>query len=179
MVAGADVWHIDPRHTTVAFKVRHMMVTWVGGHFRKVQGSARFEPGEWEGAKVEVAIEAASIDTRHERRDDHLRSPDFFYAEKHPTLTFKSKRVQNVGKGGFELVGDLTIREVTKEVVLQVGDLARLRDNRGREHLGASASVKINRKDFGLNWNRMLEAGGILVGEDVHITIDVQLIKRG
>ena len=177
-VAGASAWVVDPRHTTVGFKARYLMVTWVGGYFRKVRGSANFEPGKWEKAKVEIVIEAASIDTRHERRDNHLRSADFLYAEKYPQIVFKSKRIQNAGDSGFELIGDLTIRGVTKEVVLNVEDIARLRNNRGRDILGASATVKINRKNFGLNWNRVLEAGGFLVGDNVQIAIDVQFVKR-
>lgn len=178
--ALAETWTLDPAHTVVGFQVRYSMVSWVRGSFPEVKGEAVYVLGKPETARVEIVIGAASIDSRHERRDNHLRSADFLDVERHKTIAFKSKRVQNPRPDGFDLVGDLTIRGVTKEVVLKVADLSGpAKDARGRARLGASASAKISRKDFGLVWNRLIEAGGVLVGDDVHINIDVQLLKKG
>lgn len=178
-IAFADEWAIDPSHTMVAFKVRYMMMSWVRGRFAKVKGNVRYEPAKLDAARAEVDIETASIDTQHERRDTHLRSADFLDVEKHPSLAFRSKRVRNVRENGFDLVGDLTIRGVTKEIVLKVEDMSKeAKDQRGRTRVAASAALRLNRHDFGVRWNRALDAGGFLVGDDVEITLDVQLIKK-
>ncbi len=176
---GED-WTVDPTHTMVNFKSRYVMISWVRGRFPTVKGEVFYVPGKPETAKAQILIDAASIDTQHERRDTHLKSPDFLEVEKHPTITFTSKRVQNVRKEGFELVGDLTIRGVTKEVVLKVEDLSQVtKDHRGRPRVAASGAATINRHDFGVSWNRLLDAGGVMVGDEVHINIDLQLVKKG
>lgn len=178
--ASAETWTLDPAHTIVNFRVRYMMISWVRGVFGKVKGEAAYVPGRPATARVAVEIEAASIDTQHERRDTHLKSADFIDVEKHPAIAFKSKGVRNARAEGFDLVGDLTIRGVTKEVVLKVEDVSGVtKDPRGRERVGATATTRINRHDFGASYNRVLEAGGFLVGDDVHITLDVQLIRKG
>jgi polyisoprenoid-binding protein YceI len=154
-----------------------MMVTNVRGSFDATKGTIEYVPGEPKSVKAEVVIDARTINTRNQHRDDHLRSNDFFDAEKFPTLTFKSKRVENVRPGGFDLVGDLTIRDVTMEVVLKVeGPTAPITDPQGNRRVGASASTSITRKDFGVNWSRALETGGVVLGDEVKI--DVQAIEK-
>lgn len=176
--AELSTWAIDPVHTTAAFKVRHMMVTWVRGEFGKVQGTVQYDPKRIEVTHVDVAIDATTIDTRNMTRDNDLRSPAFLNVTRFPTITFHSKRVQNVRLGSFELVGDLTIHGVTKETVLQVEGPSPEVRHQGSVRRGASASTTINRQDFGLTWNRFLETGGVLVGNEVHITIEVELVER-
>lgn len=177
--AFAADYVVDPSHSTVDFSVRHLMVTKVRGTFKKFEGTVNFDPKAPEKMTIEAKIDAASIDTREPKRDDHLRSPDFFDVANHPTLTFKSKSVKAKGKGKFDVKGDLTIRGVTKEVVLEVEGLDQeIKDPWGNVRLGATAKGKINRKDFGLNWNQILEAGGMMVGEDVDLLIDVELIRQ-
>ncbi|MCY4385228.1 MAG: YceI family protein [Nitrospinae bacterium] len=171
-------WRIDPAHTTVSFKVRHLGVTWVQGEFQKVSGTVRYDPKNPGAAAADIVIDAASINTRNARRDNHLRTDDFLLVETHPTITFKSRAVRNAGAEGLDLVGDLTIRGVTKEVVLKVADISgEVRTGRGTVKMGASAATRINRKEFGVKYNRLLEAGGLVVGDEVRIAIDVELNK--
>jgi len=177
--AFAADYNIDPSHASVDFSVRHLMVTKVRGTFEKVSGKVKYDPEAPEKIEIEAIIDAASINTREAKRDEHLRSPDFFDVEKHPTLTFKSKKAKARGKGKLDVTGDLTIRGVTKEVVLAVEGLDQeIKDPWGNVRRGASATTKINRKDFGLNWNQVLEAGGLMVGDEVEIMIDVELIRQ-
>lgn len=177
--AFASNWTIDPAHSVVGFKIKHMMISDVRGSFRDVQGTAVFDANDLKQAKVNVEIAAASIDTGIKKRDDHLRSADFFDVEKFPTLTFTSKQVKNISGDNFILVGDLTIHGVTKEVELEViGPTAEMRDPWGNARRAAKATAEINRKDFGLTWNSVLEAGGVLVGDEVQIEIEVQFIKQ-
>ena len=177
-LAHAAEWRIDPTHTTVSFKVRHLGVTWVQGEFQRVSGSVRYDRKNPGAAAADIVIDADSINTRNARRDSHLRTDDFLLVEKHPSITFKSRAVKNAGPEGLELVGDLTIRGVTKEVVLKVADISgEVRTGRGTVKMGASATTRINRKDFGVKYNRLLEAGGLVVGNEVRITIDVELNK--
>lgn len=177
--AFAADYVIDPSHTSVGFTVRHLMVTKVRGSFEKVSGTVKYDPNEPEKIVIDATIDAASINTREAKRDEHLRSPDFFDVAKHPTLTFKSKKAKVLGKGKLEVIGDLTIRGVTKEVTLQVEGLDQeIKDPWGNVRRGATATTRINRKDFGLAWNQVLETGGVMVGEDVDIQIDVQLIRQ-
>ena len=171
-------WRIDPAHTTVSFKVRHLGVTWVQGEFQKVSGTVRYDRKNPGAAAADIVIDAASINTRNARRDNHLRTDDFLLVEKHPAITFRSRAVRNAGAEGLDLIGDLTIRGVTKEVVLKVADISgEVRTGRGTVKMGASATTRINRKDFGVKYNRLLEAGGLVVGDEVRITIDVELNK--
>jgi polyisoprenoid-binding protein YceI len=178
-IGAADTWVIDPAHTVSGFTVRHMMITNVSGAFETTRGSIEFNPGDPAAIRADIAIETKSINTRNDRRDNHLRSDDFLNAEKFPSITFRSKRAQNVRPGGFELVGDLTIRDVTREVVLKVeGPTQPIRDPQGNRRVGANATTTINRKDFGVNWNRAIEAGGVVVGDEVKINIEVQAIEK-
>lgn len=177
--AFAADYVIDPSHTSVGFTVRHLMVTKVRGSFEKVSGTVKYDPNEPEKIVIDATIDAASINTGEAKRDEHLRSPDFFDVAKHPTLTFKSKKAKVLGKGKLEVIGDLTIRGVTKEVTLQVEGLDQeIKDPWGNVRRGATATTRINRKDFGLAWNQVLETGGVMVGEDVDIQIDVELIRQ-
>ena len=177
--ATAETWNIDPAHTVAGFTVRHLMVSNVTGVFESTKGTIEYTIGDPNSVKADVTIETKSVNTRVTRRDDDLRSDNFFNAEKFPTITFKSKRVQNVKAGGFELVGDLTIRDVTKEVVLKVeGPTAPIRDPQGNRRVGAAASTTINRKEFNINYNRMIEAGGVVVGDEVKINLEIEAIEK-
>jgi len=177
--AQADLWEIDPAHSSVQFSVRHMMVSNVRGEFGKISGRIHVEGRNLSTARVEAAIDATTINTRNEGRDKHLKSADFFDADQYPTIEFKSKRVEAVRDGGFRLVGDLTMHGETREVALEVeGPTPEIKDQRGNARVGASATGKVNRKDFNILWNRALDGGGVVVGDDVSIIIDVELIKR-
>ncbi|UJR78572.1 YceI family protein [Sandaracinus amylolyticus] len=171
-------WTLDASHSSVGFSVRHMMITNVRGEFQKVSGEVVFDPSKPEASKVSATIDVASINTREEKRDGHLRSADFFDAEKHPSMTFESKRVRRAGDG-YEVVGDLTIRGTTREVTLTVDDVtAEHTDPWGNRRIGASARAKVRRSEFGMTWNSALEAGGVLVGDEISIVIEVSLIKQ-
>lgn len=171
-------WVIDASHSNVGFTVKHLMITNVRGEFQKLEGTVNYDPAKPEASTIEATIDVASINTRDEKRDGHLKSADFLDADKFPTIVFKSKSVK--AKSGELLVtGDLTIRGVTKEVVLEVeGPSAPTADPWGNQRVGATATTKIKREDFGMVWNAALEAGGVLVSNDVKITIDVSLIKQ-
>ena len=176
--AAPTVWEIDGAHSAATFAVRHMMVSNVRGEFGKVSGSVTVPGADFTKATVEATIDAGSINTRNEKRDGHLKSPDFFDVAKFPTLTFKSKKIERSG-AGHKMTGDLTIRGVTKEVVFDVeGPSAEAKNPWGVVVVGASATAKINRKEFGLNWNKALEAGGVVVGEEVTITLDIELNRK-
>jgi polyisoprenoid-binding protein YceI len=171
-------WNLDPAHTVAEFKVKHMMIANVKGQFSKVSGVLIRDESDLAHDRVEATIEAASIETRNEQRDGHLKSPDFFYVEKFPTLHFKSTGISVVGDGELSVEGDLTIRGVTRKIQFAVeGPTPPAKDPWGNTRIGLSASTKINRKDFGLTWNTALETGGILVGDDVTITLDAQFVK--
>ena len=175
----AAKWNIDPSHTSAGFAVRHMMVSTVRGSFGGVKGSATFDGKDLAKLTLEASIDATTIDTGNADRDKHLKSADFFDVEKFPTLTFKSKRAEKAGEGKLKLTGDLTIHGVTKEVVLDVdGPSAAVKDPWGMTRIGATASTRIKRSDFGLTWNKVIEAGGVAVGDEVTITIDVELVKE-
>ena len=175
----ADTWKIDPVHTAVEFKIRHLMVSWVKGVFTNVDGAVDLNEAELAKSTVVVTIETASIDTNNQKRDDHLRSADFFEVSKFPTMTFVSKRVVVANGLPVTIVGDLTIRDVTREVELDVADFsAAVTDPWGKTRRGASASTTINRSDYGLTWNKALEAGGVVVGDEVRINLEVELIKE-
>jgi len=171
-------WNIDPAHTTAEFKVRHMMITNVKGQFTGVSGVLALNEEDLTKSHVETSIDAASINTREADRDTHLKSADFLDVEKFPTLTFASTRITRTGDGEVEVEGDLTIHGVTRKVVFAVeGPTPPGKDPWGNTRIGWTATTKINRKDFGLNWNAALETGGILVGEDVTLTLDVEAVK--
>jgi polyisoprenoid-binding protein YceI len=178
-LAAAVTWQIDPAHAFVEFKVRHLMVSSVKGTFTKVEGTVEVDDADLAKAALKVTIDTASIDTNIAKRDEHLRSADFFDVAKFPTMTFVSKKVIPASGGGGKVVGDLTIRGVTREVTLDVAEFSpAIKDPWGNQRRGATASALINRKDFGLTWNAALEAGGVAVGDEVKISLDVELIKK-
>ena len=175
---STTTWNIDPSHSVAEFKVKHMMIANVKGHFSKVSGVLVRDESDPANDRVEATIEAASIHTRDEQRDAHLKSADFFHVEKFPTLHFKSTGITVVGDGELSVEGDLTIRGVTRKVRFAVeGPTPPTKDPWGNTRIAISASTKINRKDFGLTWNAALETGGILVGDDVTITLDGEFVK--
>lgn len=178
-LALATSWTIDPEHSNVGFKVRHMMVSSVKGNFDKHTGTVEINDKDITKSKVEVSIDTNSINTNVQKRDDHLRSAEFFDVSKFPKMTFVSKKVANAGKGKLKVTGDLTLHGVTKEVVLDVeGPSKESKDPWGNIRKGATASTKINRKDFGLVWNAALETGGVAVGEEILITLEIEMIKK-
>lgn len=173
-----STWNIDPVHTMAEFKVRHMMITNVKGHFTGVTGVLTLDGQDITKSHVEASIDAASINTRETDRDTHLKSGDFLDVEKFPKLTFASTRVTRTGDGELQVEGDLTIHGVTRKVTFAVeGPTRPGKDPWGNTRIGWTATTKINRKDFGLTWNTALETGGILVGDEVTITFDVEAIK--
>lgn len=176
--AAVSTWAIDPAHSVAEFKVKHMMISNVKGQFSGVSGTLERHEGDVTKSKVEVTIDAASVNTRDAQRDAHLKSPDFFEVEKFPTLLFKSTRVILKNQDEHEVEGELTIHGITHTVRFAVeGPTAPAKDPWGNTRIGVSATTKINRKDYGLTWNTALETGGILVGEEVTITLDLQFVK--
>ena len=175
---ATTTWKIDPAHSSAEFKVKHMMISHVKGHFAKVTGTLTLDESNLGNSRVEALIEAASLETRDAQRDAHLKSEDFFHVEKFPTLHFKSTGIKVLGEGELSVEGDLTIRGVTRKVHFAVeGPTPPAKDPWGNTRVAISASTKINRKDFGLTWNAALETGGILVGDEVTITLDVEFVK--
>jgi polyisoprenoid-binding protein YceI len=171
-VAQVQAWNIDPNHTAAQFSVRHMGISTVRGAFTKVSGTAQYDPADPGKTSVDATIETASVDTRVSMRDDDLRSANYFDVAKYPTITFKSKSAQATGTGKLKITGDLTIHGTTKEVVLDVdGPSSPVNDPRGNSHVGASASTTVNRKDFGVGGSNPM------VGEEITITIDVELVR--
>jgi polyisoprenoid-binding protein YceI len=175
---STTTWNIDPAHTAAEFKVKHMMIANVKGHFAKVSGVLIRDESDPTNDRVEATIEAASLHTRDEQRDAHLKSVDFFHVEKFPTLHFKSTGVKVAGGGELSVEGDLTIHGVTRKVRFAVeGPTPPAKDPWGNTRIGLSATTKISRKDFGLTYNAALETGGVLVGDEVTITLDAQFVK--
>jgi polyisoprenoid-binding protein YceI len=178
-LSQAAPWQIDPDHSSFQFKVRHLMVSNVKGDFTKVKGAVTMDDKDVSNLNVELVIDAASVNTGHAKRDEHLRAADFFDVAKYPTITFVSKKVTKAGPDRLQVIGDLTLHGVTKEITVDVeGPTSEIKDPWGNFRRGATATTKINRKDFGLTWNRVLETGGVVVGEDVDIFIEIELIKK-
>ncbi|HEY4051038.1 MAG TPA: YceI family protein [Acidobacteriaceae bacterium] len=176
--AATTTWNIDPVHSVAEFKVKHMMISNVKGQFAKVSGVLALDEQEPVNSRVEALIDGESISTGDVQRDTHLKSSEFFHVEKFPTLSFKSTRINRKADGELDVTGDLTIRGVTRSVVFTIeGPTPPAKDPWGNSRVGLSATTKINRKDFGLTWNSALESGGILVGDEVTITLDVQFTK--
>lgn len=171
-------WQIDLAHSHIDFSVRHLMIAKVRGTFEKFSGTFGLDVDHLANTTVDVEIDAASISTREPKRDEHLKSPDFFNVEKFPVLNFKSSRVEITGDKNFKLFGDLTIIGNTKPVVLDVEYYGMAKSPWGATSAGFSGKTKINRKDWGLNWNQALEAGGVLVGDDVEVNIELELIQQ-
>ncbi len=173
-----NTYQLDPAHSSAHFVVRHMMISNVRGTFTKLEGTVEYDPDKPGETKIDAAIDAASISTREPQRDAHLRSADFLDVEKYPTLTFRSRRVEAAGEGEAKVTGDLTIHGVTREVTLKVeGPTPEMKDPWGNLRLGAAASTRIKRSDFGLTYNAALETGGFLVGDEIKIEIEVELLK--
>jgi polyisoprenoid-binding protein YceI len=172
-------WQIDPAHSAAHFSVRHLMISNVRGEFTKVSGNAVLDPTDPSKSTIEVIIDATSIDTREPQRDEHLRSADFLDVANHPTITFRSKKITPAGTDHYKVTGDLTIRGVTREVTFDVeGPASPVKDPYGNIRTGVSAAAKINRKDFGLVWNALTEAGGVMVGDEVSLNFEAELIQQ-
>lgn len=178
-LALAASWKIDPAHTTVEFKIRHLMISWVKGVFTNVEGTVIINESDQARSSVNIQIATPSINTNNKKRDDHLRSPEFFDVATYPVMIFVSKKVVIANGQPVEIVGDLTIRDVTREVTLEVEDFSQaVTDPWGNTRRGATASTKINRKDYGLTWSKTLETGGVVVGDEVRISLEVEMIKE-
>jgi polyisoprenoid-binding protein YceI len=173
-----STWTIDGAHAEVGFAVKHLMIATIRGRFSAVTGTVELDEAQPLSSKIDVTVDVSSIDTRQEQRDNHLRSPDFFDVATFPTMRFVSKRLEGDLNGEFRAVGDLTIRGVTKEVVLDVTAEGRVRDPWGNDRAGYSAKGKLSRSAFGLIWNQVLEAGGVAVGDEVRLSIDVELVRQ-
>jgi polyisoprenoid-binding protein YceI len=175
---NTTTWAIDASHAEVGFSVRHLMISTVRGRFGGIEGTVTLDESNPNASKVDVTIDVSSIDTRQAQRDAHLRSADFFDADNHPTMHFVSKRIKGDVTDEFTVVGDLTIRGTTREVSLEVKAEGRGMDPWGNERAGFSAKAKINRSEFGLTWNQMLEAGGVAVGDEIKLSIDAEVVKQ-
>ena len=176
--AARTAWAIDSSHSLVELAVKHMMFTTVKGRFATVAGTIVIDDANPAGSSVTAEIDAASIDTREDARDAHLRSADFLHVEEHPTIAFRSTHVAARGGGRYVVSGDLTIRGVTREVALETELTGRGTDPWGGERLGLSATTMLDRKEFGLTWNAALEAGGVLVGDEVKVTLEIQATRQ-
>jgi polyisoprenoid-binding protein YceI len=172
------VWVIDPSHSQVTFAVKHMMISTVRGHFKSVTGTLEINEQNLIHSWVEAQVEVAGIDTRDPGRDQHLRSAEFFDAEKFPLLTFKSAKMESLGNNNYNVIGDLTVHGVTKQVTFKAEYGGSGKDPWGNQRAGLNGHTRINRKDFGLNWNQALEAGGVLVGDEVTVSIELEAVKQ-
>lgn len=177
-IPTTETWTIDASHTLVEFSVKHLMIARVKGRFRDVAGSVTLDPGRPAEPQVDVSIGIASIDTGDAKRDAHLRSADFFDADTFPTMTFRARRFEGDLARRFTLTGDLTIRDVTRVMALDVTSEGRISDPWGSERMGFTATGRVNRTDYGLNWNVALEAGGVLVGEEIRIAIEAEVVRQ-
>jgi len=176
--SATSTWNIDPAHSAAEFKVKHMMISNVKGKFSGISGVLHRVDADHTESSLEVSIDVSTVNTQDAQRDGHLKSPDFFHVEKFPSMTFKSTHIEKKGDG-FAVTGDLTIHGVTKQVVLNVEEVSEpAKDPWGNTRIGLTATAKINRKDFGLNWNAPLETGGVLVGDEVKINLEVELTRR-
>ncbi len=175
---AVSTWAIDPVHSNVEFAVKHMMVSTVKGRFRSVEGALHIDEEEPTNSRVSASIEVASVDTGEAQRDAHLRSDDFFSAETYPTMTFHSKRVDRVDDTHWKVIGDLTIRDVTKEVVLDTEYEGQIKDAFGKQRAAFSATTELNRKDFGLSWNGLIETGGVIVGDKVRVALNIAAVRE-
>jgi polyisoprenoid-binding protein YceI len=171
-------WRIDPLHSGAHFSVRHMMISTVRGEFGGVNGAVTYDPKNPTKATVQATFDCTTINTGTPKRDEELKGNEFFDVKRYPTMKFVSKRVEKAGEGKLKVTGDLTINATTRQVVLNVeGPTGSVRDSRGREKIGASASTRVNRKDFGIVWNELMDSGGFALADEVSITLDIELIK--
>ena len=177
--AATTTWQIDPAHTAASFAVKHLMISTVRGEFKGITGTVNWDDQDITKSTVDVTIDAKTVDTNEPTRDKDLKSDHFFDVEKYPTITFKSKKVEQVAVGKLKVTGDLTIHGVTKEVVLDVeGPSASVKDPWGNTRVAISATTKVNRQDYSVKWNATIDGGGVVVGDDVNITIDLEMIKK-
>lgn len=176
--ASAQTWTIDPSHSSATFTVRHMMVSNVNGSFGKMEGTVDFDGKNIAGIKANAKIDTTTITTNNEKRDAHLKSADFFDVAAHPTVTFVTKRAEAAGVGEFRLIGDLTLRGVTKEVVLDVEGPTEPFAAQGNQRVGATATTTLNRQDYGVSWSRALDGGGVVVSDEVRVTIELSLMRK-
>jgi polyisoprenoid-binding protein YceI len=178
-LAATSTWKFDPMHTAAQFSVRHLTISTVRGAFSKVSGTVEFDDQDVSKSSVDVSIDVSTVDTREPARDKDLRSEHFFDVEHFPAMTFKSTKVEQAGAGKLKVTGNLTIRGVTKEVVLDVdGPTAPIKDPYGNQRAAVNATTKINRQDFGVKWNATIDNGGVVVGDEVNINIDAEMIKQ-
>ena len=178
-LAGAATYEIDPQHSSAQFVVRHLMVTNVRGEFSKLSGTVVYDEKDPAKSTVEASIDATTIDTREPQRDGHLKSPDFFDVAKYPTITFKSTSVHKVADGKLKVTGMLTMHGVSKEVTLDVdGPTPEIKDMKGNAKVGAEATTKLNRDDFGIKWNAPVPTGGVVVGTEITVTLELELIRK-
>ena len=179
VVSAPSTWQIDSQHASAQFAVKHLMISPVRGAFHGVTGTINWDDTDITKSTIDVTIDTTTVDTREPKRDAHLKSPDFFDVAKFPTMTFKSKRVEQAGAGKLKVTGDLTIRGVTKEVVLDVdGPTAAIKDPWGNTRVALNATTAVNRQDFGVKWNANMDGGGVVVGDNVNVTIDAELVKK-
>lgn len=177
--AAPSTWQIDSQHASAQFAVKHLMISTVRGAFHGVTGTINWDDKDITKSTIDVTIDTTTVDTREPKRDAHLKSPDFFDVAKYPTMTFKSKKIEQAGTGQLKVTGDLTIRGVTKEVVLDVeGPTAAIKDPWGNARVALNATTSVNRQDFGVKWNVNMDGGGVVVGDNVNITIDAELVKK-
>ncbi len=171
-------WIIDPGHTVLEFSIRHLMISTVRGRFTQFNGTLLFNEAQPERSRIEGSVDVASLESHDAKRDEHLRSPDFFDVHNYPTLTFKSKRIESIEKGRFSLIGDLKIKNITREIVLDVTSVGPIQDPWGNQRWGFSVQAVLNRKEFGLTWNLALEAGGWAVGDEVKVLIELEATRK-
>jgi polyisoprenoid-binding protein YceI len=177
--AANSQWQIDSQHASAQFAVKHLMISTVHGEFHGVTGTVNWDDKDITKSTIDVTIDTTSVDTREPKRDAHLKSPDFFDVAKFPTMTFKSKKIEQAGAGKLKVTGDLTIHGVTKEVVLDVdGPTAPIKDPWGNTRVALNATASVNRQDFGVKWNANMDGGGVVVSDNVNITIDAELVKQ-
>jgi polyisoprenoid-binding protein YceI len=179
VLTEAATWQIDPAHSSVGFMIRHLTVSNVKGNFNKAQGVVTIDDKDITSLRVEISIDASSVDTGHAQRDEHLRGPDFFDVAKYPTITFVSKKVSKTDTNRLRVEGELTIHGVTKAITVEVeGPTSEIKDPWGNFRRGATATSKINRRDFGITWNKVLDTGGLVVGDEVNIYVEVELVRK-
>ena len=175
---ATSTWTIDPAHSSAEFAVKHLMVSTFKGHFRSLEGTVHLDEANPANSSVAASVDVASVDTQTPDRDAHLRSDDFFNAERYPKMTFRSTRVEQVDGTNWKVTGDLTIRDVTKEVVLDTEYEGRILDPWGNERIGFTARTELSRKEFGVRWNAAIETGGVVVGDKVRISLNIEIVRQ-
>jgi len=179
LIAGAATYQLDTDHSSIQFKIRHLTVSNVTGTFNKIKGTASVEGEDLATLKVEVTIDAASVDTGHQKRDEHIRTADFLDVAKYPTITFVSKKVVKAEPGKLRITGDLTLHGVTREITVDLeGPTPEIKDPWGNFRRGATGTAKIDRRDFGITWNKALDTGGLVVGDEVGIQVDIEWVRK-